>query len=64
MSRNVYNNVTPFGLCTLKEQAAFRTMRDAGHTILVYDYDGEWSKTSATRFWLSKVYRIKEGEVK
>ncbi len=62
MSRSVYNNTTPFGLCSPKMQAEFRTMRDAGHTILVYDSDGEWAKENATRFWLSKVYRVKEGE--
>lgn len=64
MKRNVYTNVAPFGLCTPKEQAEFRAMRDAGHTILTYDYNGEWSKKSASYFDLSKVYRVKQEETK
>ena len=64
MSRGVYNNVTPFGLCSPKTQAEFRTMRDAGHKIIMYESNGEWVHTNAHSFMLSKVYRVKEGEVK
>lgn len=64
MTRSVYNNVTPFGLCSTKMQAEFRTMRDAGHKIIMYEVDGEWVHTNAHSFTLSKVYRVKAGEVK
>lgn len=65
MKRNVYTNVTPFGLCTPEEQAEFRAMRYAGHKIIMYEIDGEWVDVNARSFGLSKVYRVKkEGEVK
>ena len=64
MKRNVYNNVTPFGLCTPKEQAEFRAMRDASHKLIMYEIDGEWVDVNARSFALSKVYRVKAGEVK
>jgi len=64
MKRNVYTNVTPFGLCTPKEQAGFRAMRDAGYTIITYEADGEWVNELARSFWLSKVYRVKRKETK
>jgi len=64
MKRNVYTNVTPFGLCTPKEQAEFRAMRDAGHNIIMYEIDGEWVNVNARSFSLSKVYRVKKEETK
>jgi hypothetical protein len=64
MKRNVYTNVTPFGLCTPKEQAEFRTMRDAGHRIIMYEADGEWVDVNARSLGLSKVYRVKQEETK
>ena len=64
MSRSVYTNVAPFGLCSIKMQAEFRTMRDAGHKIIMYEVDGEWVDVNARSFVLSKVYRIKGGEPK
>jgi hypothetical protein len=64
MKRNVYTNVTPFGLCTPKEQAEFRAMRDAGHKIIMYEMDGEWVGVNARSFGLSKVYRVKQEETK
>jgi len=64
MRRNVYTNVAPFGLCTPNEQAEFRTMRDAGYNIIVYEVDGEWVDANARSFWLSKVYRVKRKETK
>ena len=64
MSHNVYTNVTPFGLLSPKMQAEFRTMRDAGHKIIMYEVDGEWVDVNARSFVLSKVYRIKGGELK
>jgi hypothetical protein len=64
MSRSVYTNVAPFGLCSIKMQAEFRTMRDAGHKIIMYEADGEWVHVNGKSFILSKVYRVKEGEVK
>jgi len=64
MSRNVYNNVAPFGLCTPKEQAEFRTMRDAGHKIIMYEMDGEWVDVNARSLGLSRVYRVKREETK
>jgi hypothetical protein len=39
-------------------------MRDAGHKIIMYESNGEWVHTNAHSFMLSKVYRVKEGEVK
>lgn len=63
MTRSVYNNVTPFGLLSPKMQEEFRTMRDAGHKIIMYETDGEWVNVNARSFGLSKVYRVKEGEV-
>lgn len=63
MRHNVYNNTTAFGLLSFKMQAEFRAMRDAGHKIITYDADGEWSGSNARSFILSKVYRVKE-EVK
>jgi hypothetical protein len=56
-------NTTAFGLLSKNRQAEFRAMRDAGHKIITYDADGEWSGTNARSFMLSKVYRVKE-EVK
>jgi hypothetical protein len=56
-------NTTAFGLLPKNRQAEFRAMRDAGHKIITYDADGEWSGTNARSFILSKVYRVKE-EVK
>jgi hypothetical protein len=64
MKRNVYTNVAPFGLCTPKEQAEFRAMRDACHKIIMYEMDGEWVHTNARSFGLSKVYRVKSEETK
>ena len=64
MIHNVYTNVAPFGLCSTKMQAEFRTMRDAGHKIIMYEMDGEWVDVNARSFALSKVYRVKEGELK
>ena len=64
MKRNVYTNVTPFGLCTPKEQAEFRAMRDAGHRIIMYEVDGEWVDVNARSFGLAKVYRVKSEETK
>tara|TARA_R110000868_G_scaffold12098_5_gene58609 strand:+ start:4701 stop:4895 length:195 start_codon:yes stop_codon:yes gene_type:complete len=64
MTRSVYNNVTPFGLCSTKMQEEFRTMRDAGHKIIMYEMDGEWVNVNARSFVLSKVYRVKAVEVK
>ena len=64
MTRSVYTNVAPFGLCSTKMQAEFRTMRDAGHKIIMYEVDGEWVDVNARSFVLSKVYRIKGGEPK
>lgn len=64
MTRSVYNNVTPFGLCSTKMQAEFRAMRDAGHKIITYEMDGEWANVNARYFVLSNVYRVKEGEPK
>jgi len=64
MTRSVYNNVTPFGLLSPKMQEEFRVMRDAGHKIIMYEMDGEWVGINARSFVLSKVYRVKEGEVK
>jgi len=64
MTRSVYTNVAPFGLCSTKMQAEFRTMRDAGHKIIMYEVDGEWVDVNARSFALSKVYRIKGGEPK
>ena len=64
MTRSVYNNVTPFGLLSPKMQAEFRTMRDAGHKMIMYEMDGEWVDVNARSFVLSKVYRVKGGEPK
>lgn len=64
MTRSVYTNVTPFGLCSTKMQAEFRTMRDAGHKMIMYEMDGEWVDVNARSFVLSKVYRVKGGEPK
>ena len=64
MRRNVYTNVTPFGLCTPKEQAEFRTMRDAGYKVIMYEMDGEWVDVNSRSFGLSKVYRVKQKETK
>jgi hypothetical protein len=64
MKRNVYTNVTPFGLCSPKMQAEFRIMRDAGHKIIRYEFDGEWIHVNGRTFDLSKVYRVKQEEKK
>ena len=64
MTRNVYTNVTPFGLLSPKMQAEFRLMRDAGGKIIMYEMDGEWVDVNARSFVLSKVYRVKAVEVK
>lgn len=64
MRHNVYDNITAFGLLSPKMQAEFRAMRDAGHKIIMYEADGEWSGTNARIFMLSKVYRVKGGEPK
>jgi hypothetical protein len=64
MKRNVYTNVTPFGLCSPKMQAEFRAMRDAGHKIIMYEVDGEWVDVNARSLGLSKVYRVKQEETK
>jgi hypothetical protein len=64
MTRNVYDNVLPFGLCSTRMQEEFRAMRDAGHKIIMYEMDGEWVDVNARSFVFSKVYRVKEGELK
>ena len=64
MTRNVYTNVAPFGLCSTRMQAEFRAMRDAGHKIIMYEADGEWVDVNARSLGLSKVYRVKKEETK
>jgi len=54
------NNTKAFGLMPQSTQAAMRKLRDQGGVILEYDSDGEWTNIPPRKFWLNKVYRLKE----
>ena len=58
--KTLYSNTKAFGLLPTAAQLTLRGMRDQGHILLEYDYDGEWVQVVPRMFWLNKVYRLKE----
>lgn len=56
----LHNNTKAFGLMPQATQVAMRKLRDQGGIFLEYDSDGEWTNVLPRKFWLNKVYRLKE----
>ena len=56
----LHNNTKAFGLLPQSMQLAMREVRDQGGVLLEYDSDGEWVVVHPRKFWLNKVYRLKE----
>jgi hypothetical protein len=57
---SLHSNTKAFGLMPQSMQLALRELRDQGCVLLEYDSDGEWVVVHTRKFWLNKVYRLKE----
>lgn len=60
LKKTLYSNTKAFALMPQSTQAAMRKLRDQGGVFLEYDSDGEWVVAYQKKFWLNKVYRLKE----
>lgn len=56
----LHSSTKAFGLMPQSMQLALRELQDKGYALLEYDSDGEWVVVHPRKFWLNKVYRLKE----